>query len=277
MWTIRTNQNESELSHYGVKGMRWGVRKEQDRVGKAVKTKTVRSLYRKNQSLAKGDGPVTIRKVSKEYKQDVAYNSQKNSSMLTSSKSTRQTSSRKASSEYETELAYNSGGGGSASGTSPSDLTEEEIRKLLEEGKISKEYAEELLANTGRGQDSNTTTTPVTPKGSKEYQEELAANSQKNAFQSDVKKVKKTKVSDLTTKKSWQQKIAEGAKAVSKSIEKIGKQAVDAAKNVISAGKEAISKFFNVKSTSKTMSLSEMSDKDKAKVYNRYLDTRNRR
>lgn len=42
-WTTAENQNGSSLTHYGVKGMRWGVRKELDKSG----SKTMRTMAEK--------------------------------------------------------------------------------------------------------------------------------------------------------------------------------------------------------------------------------------
>lgn len=65
MWRVRQNQNRSsELTHYGVKGMRWGVRKERETSGRKTNGPSIKdrykSLFNKDQSIRTNIGVVKI-------------------------------------------------------------------------------------------------------------------------------------------------------------------------------------------------------------------------
>lgn len=234
----------NELLHYGVKGMKWGVRNE------PIKTTSAKTSRNKSVSTTR------INKVSR-------------TKPIRSNVYNRSKTTPKVSKEYTEEVAYNTTGrssGGSGGGQSANpyeNMSEEELMELVKEGKISQEYAEALLDK--RLSDSKEYD-DVEPKGSKEYNEELASNSKKNNFPNTTTK-------DLKTNKTWKEKVADGANKVKETIKKIGKTAVSTAKKAVDAGKNALSKLFNVKKKESTVVKNkDSSKKSQANVIEFTLD-----
>lgn len=231
------------LTHYGIKGMKWGVRKEVEKIGKASRTKTTKSLSLPNVNTFKNNpnNKNYKPKTSKEYRQEVAANSRKNTYQThsgTSLTSTTKTPSSSYSNGYKTHK-----------GTIGFDqLSEEQLQKLVEEGTISKEYAEALLDK--KLDQSSASDDNVEAKGSKEYQQELAMNSQKNSFQSDAKKPH----SEVKKTEGWKDKVAKGAKAIADTVKKIGKQVANTVSAAAKAAKDWVSKKLNIKKASSTYS-----------------------
>lgn len=61
-WEVRKNQNESELIHYGIKGMKWGIRRTPEQLGhRTIKagTKMYRTTASKDESKLTGSTYVT--------------------------------------------------------------------------------------------------------------------------------------------------------------------------------------------------------------------------
>lgn len=59
-WALREiNQNESSLTHYGVKGMRWGIRKEYETKGRKAKPKVLNAVT-KTKKTDSGDSEIRI-------------------------------------------------------------------------------------------------------------------------------------------------------------------------------------------------------------------------
>lgn len=233
-WTSAENQNGSSLTHYGVKGMRWGVRKEPDL------KKDKRINQQKTMSKAAAKVAQSKRRVSSEYTQELAYSSYKPHSGT--SLSSTSSSNSGGSSGYKPHSGV--GLTGQSQSINPyENMSEEELMELVKQGKISKEYVESILHKKLDSSIENKNDSE--PKGSKEYQEEMEFNSRKNNLSN-------TMVSDLKKDKSWKEKLSDGAKKVGETLKKIGNQVASVAKKAAEDGKNFLTKLFNVKPGNKT-------------------------
>lgn len=208
-WAIRSNDS---LQHYGVKGMKWGVRNEKKVSSNKPSTSLDKQIYRtkdKKNNIAdyqkkKASGVLPkVKRVSNEYRQELEYNSRKNS--FSSSKSGSDSSSSNVSSAR-------SGGGVS-----------------YKSGEVSEEYLEELAYNSQKNTFLNDNVTKDTK----------VKNLKKTPGWKDAVDKGKTTVSNAIS--SIKSKIKGAAQSAGEYISKVA-----------DSGKKWLEKTFNVKKVKKT-------------------------
>lgn len=249
-WTIAENQNGSSLTHYGVKGMRWGVRKEPDlKKDKRInQQKAMSKAAAKVADSKKNDGyPPALKKGRESWEKHQIANNRITSSF----------GSATYRREKGLDVSYKPGDKGTAGnyyvstdGGKTYKVYGDDFLKVLTDMGYSKEDAQAMIDQYDKNWvEAQRLRDMQEADVSEEYKEEVEFNSQKNNFANNVSK---TTMTEITKSKTWQEKVSDGAKKVGETLKKIGNQVASVAKKAAEAGKNFLAKLFNVKPGNKT-------------------------
>lgn len=248
-WVV---SSPTEFAHYGVKGMKWGVRNEKRAKGRSTIQKKIDS--RVSREYLEATGVVKPKKNAKAVEANLSKTSKEYLEAIGAVKPKKNTTSSKvdyskASREYLEAIGM----------LTPKSSSDDETSKV-DYSKASKEYLEAI--GMLDAEDTNDEELEV-KNASKEYLEESKFNSQKNSIKSSTK---------LTDAKK-DSKFKRGVEIVKNQLEKVGKAIAAAGKaagkkaaELADKGKKALGKLLNIKpGKTKITSLDDMVKAEKTR------------